>query len=397
MFNSKIVNIIFSIVVAIGLWVYVVGEINPETTGKFQDVPIRFINTSVLADDGLAVVDPGNPLLSVTVSGTRAAMKGLTASEIDVTADLSGLEKGENQITLNVSLPNDMKLQSISSEKVRVTVESLVTADKPVQIQYQGTVPTGTEPGAISILPSTVQVSGAASSVAKVKYVAAVVDAADINGTPQTLKANLTPMNKNAEPISYLSLSQNRVQVEITLLDLKTVPLKATVTGTVPSGYILDAQKLPDTITIKGTAQVLSNIDSISAVPIDISQQKTSVNIPIKLNLPAGIEVSAISMNPMLELVINPETTTSFTYDSKDLATKGLTTGLTVDLPTQSILLSVRSSAKASAGLVAGDFALSLNLGGLSAGTHQVPILVETPKKGLTFSTTPKQIQVIIH
>jgi YbbR domain-containing protein len=132
-------------------------------------------------------------------------------------------------------------------------------------------------------------------------------------------------------------------------------------------------------------------------MPIDITQQKTSVTIPIKLILPAGIEVADISVNPMLELGISAQKTTTFTYKSTSLTTSGLGAGLTVDLPTQSILLTVQSSADASSGLVAGDFALSLNLNGLGAGTHLVPILVETLQKGLTLSTTPKEIQVIIH
>jgi len=194
-FNNKIVNIIFSVLVAIGLWVYVVGEVNPETTGKYQDVPIRFINASVLAEDGLALADPGAPTVSVVISGNRADMKGLTESEIDITADLSGLDKGENQIEIIVSLPNDMKLQSISSEKVRVTIESLVTAEKPIKIQYQGNITEGTEPGDISILPPVVQVSGAVSSIKKIQYVEAVVSVDNLKGTPQELDAGLMPVD----------------------------------------------------------------------------------------------------------------------------------------------------------------------------------------------------------
>lgn len=396
MFNNKIVNIIFSILVAIGLWVYVVGEINPETTGKYQDIPIRFINASVLAESGLALADPGNPAVTVTISGTRADMKEMAASDIEVTADLSGLDKGENQIELSVSLPNDMKLQNISSEKVRVTVESLVTAEKPVQIQYDGAIPDGKEPGAISILPPTVKVSGASSSIEKVKYVAAVVSTADITASSGDLEAKLTPMNKAGAHIPYLFLSQDQVLVQVALLDLKTVPLKIDITGSVPDGYILDSKQKPETITIKGTSEALSKIDSISGDSIDISKEKTSATIPIQLTLPAGIELSTASADPTLELVIHPVTVKTFTYDAGSLTIKGLATGLAVDLPNQSILLSVESSADVSSGLVAGDFTLSINLDGLKAGTQKVSVLIETTKTGLAYSATPKEIQINI-
>jgi YbbR domain-containing protein len=59
-------------------------------------------------------------------------------------------------------------------------------------------------------------------------------------------------------------------------------------------------------------------------------------------------------------------------------------------------MLTVQSSAGAAEGLEAKDFSLSLNLDGLKAGTQRVTILVETTKAGLVYTTTPKEIQIII-
>jgi YbbR domain-containing protein len=396
MFNNKIVNIIFSILVAIGLWVYVVGEINPETTGKYADVPVRFINAEVLADDGLALVDPGVQTVSVTISGTRADMKELRVSEIDVTADLSDLVEGENQVELAVSLPNDMKVQSISNKRVKVTIEELVTAEKPIQIKYEGTIPEGKEPGAITITPASIQVSGAASAVAKVQHIAATIPVSDIKNTPSDLSATLKPEDKDGALLSYLFLSQGKANVRITLLDTKTVPLRLDVIGSVPDGYVLESKSQPETITIKGTAEALSDISVIFGEDIDLSDQQESAALPIQLTLPEGVEVANASLNPALELVISPVAVKTFTYDLGSLAINGLATGLTVDLPTQSILLTIQSSAEISSGLVSGDFALSLDLEGLKAGTHKVAILVETPKTGLVYKASPKEIQVVI-
>jgi YbbR domain-containing protein len=289
-----------------------------------------------------------------------------------------------------------MKLQSISSGKVRVIIESLVTAEKPIQIKYQGEIPEGKEPGAISILPPTVQVSGAASSIEKVQYVEAVVAVGDLKVTSQELEVDLIPVDKDDAKISYLFLSQKQVTIKVTLLELKTVPLNVEVTGSVPNGFVLDSKTIPETIAIKGTSEEISKIVTIAGTPIDISGEKASVDIPIQLSLPVGIEVANASANPTLSLVINAVTTKTFTYDVDSLAILGLSTGLAVDLPPQSILLTVQSSADAAEGLSDKDFTLSLNLDGLKAGTYKVPILVETQKAGLTYSNTPKEIQIII-
>ena len=396
MFNNKIVNIIFSVLVAIGLWIYVVGEINPETTGKFADVPIRFINAAALAEDGLALVDPGPQTATVTISGTRSDMKELNPSEIEITGDLTGLEEGENQVELSVSLPDDMKLQSISAKKVKVTIETLVFAEKPVQIRYEGTIPEGKEPGAITITPTVVQVSGAASSVEKVQFAAATISTKDIRETPSELSPTLKPVGDDGSPLPYVFLSQEQATVQITMLDVKTVPLRMDVIGSVPDGFILESKSQPETISIKGTTEALSGVDAVFGDDIDLSKQKQSVELPIQLTLPAGVEVADESINPILKLVISQAAAKTFTYDSAGLVVNGLTPGLAVDLPTQSILLSVQSSAVIAESLVAGDFTLAIDLGGLEAGTHKVSISVDTQKTGLVYKTTPKEIQVVI-
>jgi len=323
-------------------------------------------------------------------------MKELTASEIDVTADLSGLVKGENRVDLAVSLPNDMKLKSISDDKVRVTIEALVTAEKPVQLRYEGNIPEGKEPGAVTLSPDTVVVRGAASSIEKVEAVAAVVSASQIKAEPVELEAGLAAVDKDGNRIPYLFLSQSQASVRVAMLDLLTVPLELSVRGNVPNGYVLKSSQKPETITIKGTAEALSGIESIKGESIDISGEKESVDIPIQLTLPEGVELATASPNPTLQLVIEPKTAKSFTYDSGDLTPRGLAAGLAVDIPSQSILLSVQSSADVAAGLRAGDFTLALDLEGFKAGTYKVAILVETQKTGIDYSVAPKEIQIII-
>lgn len=396
MFNNKIVNIIFSVLVAIGLWIYVVGEINPETTGKFADVPVRFVNAEVLAENGLALVDPGQQTVSMTILGTRADMKELNISEIDVTADLSDLVEGENNVALTVSLPNDMTVQDISNKRVKVTIETLVTVEKTVRVQYEGTMPEGKEPGAMTITPASIEISGAASTIAKVQHIAATIPIKNIKDTPSDLSASLKPVDKDGALLSYVFLSQGQANVRVTMLKLKTVPLRVDFVGSVPDGFVLESKNQPETITIKGTVDALSSIEAIYGNDIDLSDQKKSAVLPLQLNLPEGVEVADASLNPTLELVISPVADKTFTYDSSSLEIRGLATGLAVDLPDQSVLLSVQSSVDIAAGLVSGDFTLSIDLEGLKAGTHKVTILIDTTKTGLVYKASPKEIQVVI-
>ena len=44
MLNNKKFNIVISLIIAIGLWAYVIGETNPPDTKTFRDIPIQLIN-----------------------------------------------------------------------------------------------------------------------------------------------------------------------------------------------------------------------------------------------------------------------------------------------------------------------------------------------------------------
>jgi YbbR domain-containing protein len=313
-----------------------------------------------------------------------------------VTADLSGLKKGENTVHLSVSLPDNVNLKSISDGTIKVTIEDLVSVEKPVQVKYVGTISDGEEPGGVTISPETVVVSGAESTVDDVKYVAASVDVDDIAALSKTLDATLEPVDKDGEVLSYLTLSQDQVQVDVAMLVTKTVPLELDITGSVPSGYTLDSKDYPETITIKGAANAVKDIDSITGDAIDISDLTDSTKINIQLNLPTGIEVTWDSEDPVLKLVISAASSQTFTYDSGDLTLKGLDTGLTSDVASTSITLTVKSTTESLSDISADDFTLSLDLSDLAAGTHKVPITVTTQLSDVTYTVSPEKIKVTL-
>ena len=56
MFQNKTMNLIISLLLSVALWIYVVGEVNPETTKKYDDIKIDFTNEESLAQNGLALL-----------------------------------------------------------------------------------------------------------------------------------------------------------------------------------------------------------------------------------------------------------------------------------------------------------------------------------------------------
>ena len=54
--NKNIVRIL-SLLIAVVLWAYVMGEINPETTIKFKNINVEILNQESLEDRGLALIE----------------------------------------------------------------------------------------------------------------------------------------------------------------------------------------------------------------------------------------------------------------------------------------------------------------------------------------------------
>ena len=88
MFNNNKVNMIISLLCAIALWFYVVGQVDPKTEKKISDVPIEFINEDSLTDNGLAVSAMDFDTATVTLEGNRADLNRIDKDNIRITADL---------------------------------------------------------------------------------------------------------------------------------------------------------------------------------------------------------------------------------------------------------------------------------------------------------------------
>jgi YbbR domain-containing protein len=396
MFQNKIVNIVFSLLVALGLWVYVVGEINPETTQRYAGVEVRFINAGLLADRGLALVDPGTVTADLTLTGQRSDMKALDSSEIQVTADLADLEAGENTIRLEVSLPDGIKADQLSPSKVTIQVDSLESRDITVELVVQGAVPEGTEPGRISLDPETVTVTGAASSLERVASVQALISADQVTTKETRLTAALAAVDSEGRAVGYLDLSQAEASVSVTLLSLKTVPLTVPQTGTLPDGIHLVSLNVPETITLRGTASALKTISAVTTAPLDLSGLNASGNVPLEALLPEGIELAKASEGLSAALELSGETILTFTYTKADLAVAGLGDGLTLRLPDGNITLTVTATTHGAGSLSKGDFTLTLDLTGRDAGTFDIALSADTSADVLDLVIKPATLAVTL-
>ena len=138
MLNNKNVLRGISLVIAVFLWMYVMGEVNPETKDRISNIEINFVNTEVLADRGLAVVYDNDMKISAIIKGSRSNVNETKESGLVATVDVSACTEGTNTGNVELSLPDGISLDSISDDTVKFEVEEIAEEEKPVEIEFIG-------------------------------------------------------------------------------------------------------------------------------------------------------------------------------------------------------------------------------------------------------------------
>lgn len=396
MLRNKKLTLVLSIVFAIALWAYVVGEVNPSTTRTFANIPVELINTELLEDAGLAVAQEEDITTEVTVEGNRSAVRALKESKIKATVDVGNCGKGKHTLEVDVEVPNDLKVKNIKDQEVDITIEDRISVEEPVQAVLSGKLGDGEEMGEVEISPTTVMVSGAESLVKKVDHLSAVIPSPDLEYTEKTFELEIVPVNKKGGKIGGIKPSVETVNVSASLLYVKEVPLKLETTGEVSSEYDVEGITIPENITIKGAKRDIDPVESISAEDVDISGVTETTEIAIKPIMPKGVELTDASKNLKVKITIKKTSEKPISVKGSKVELQGLGEGLEAEVKTEEIKIYVTGSSSVLEGVGESDFKLTADLSGLTEGTHEVALYVTSSKGFKSIKWSPKDISVVI-
>ncbi len=91
--NDK-VNFIIALIIAAGLWVYVLVTDNQSMDTTIKNVPITITNESALESEGLVLLSVSDETVNVTVKGERGEAGKIKKEGIHVVLDLEGVKAG---------------------------------------------------------------------------------------------------------------------------------------------------------------------------------------------------------------------------------------------------------------------------------------------------------------
>ena len=394
--SSKNFNLTVSIIIAIFLWVYVVSEINPLTQQTMAEIPVQLLNAQTITDRNLAISGENKYTISVVLEGKRADVVKVTADDIIANADLFGFGKGENYLSVTVSVPNGIKIKEISPSKIKVLIEPMISEDKNVIVSYSGEIKDGQEPGRITLSPMSLSVKGPESAVKNVDHINVTSNISDLTAEPKSFDFRATPMDIAGKVIENVTLSSETIKATIQMLEVKSVSLVPSYTGTLDAQYDIGSLVIPATIKIKGTKAELAQLGSIQMSPVNLAKLTPKANQLIKPILPVGIELAKGSEALYAEISAASLTSSQLFYNADEIAIVGLDSKLKALISTPSIMITVTGKADIINALQKADVSPYIDITGAIVSNDKHPVLLRSTKTLDKTNIEPIMVDVVI-
>lgn len=376
--KNKILSALLSILLAFGLWYYVITVVSPGSTDTFYDIPVTLVGETALEERGLMVTYVGNTTVDLTLSGNRSDLNQLTKDNITIKANLNTIyDPGKNmQLDYTISYPgtipnNAFVEESKSPSYITVTVEKRAYKDVPVNVVYSGTVAEGftASEDEQTLDYASIRISGPASVVEQITQ--AVVEVSLADRTESIVESyRYTLCDAEGEPVNseLITVSVEEVELTLPVRMVKTIPL---VLNVVDGGGATEKTTSivinPLEIKVCGNAAALADLNEVVLGTINLADYSQAAELLFDINLPDTVT----NMTGLKQAVV--------TLDFPDLSTKTLSIdnieilnvpeGLTVELTTQVLEIVFRGPKLAIAALSAEDITVTVDLTGAEIGT----------------------------
>ena len=392
MVASKRFLMVVSLAVAVMTWSALVASDVTLTRPKFfQNVSVNVINESALKSRGYIVMDDIKKLVPgvrMTVEVTQQNYGRVNSSSYNPHFDLSKIESvGENTIPVSFSSQLYGPVIDCVPDSVTVNVERYMTRRVPVVLELVGFAQDNVYLDSYRTDPNMLSVSGPQSLVTKVARAVAKLDVStlslDRKSDRTALNVELQDASGKAIVSDKLEITNQTVITDSVVVDTEVVPsvmvplaVESMVIGVPAEGYELaNIYVEQDALRVAAQEELLGSIEFITTEqPLDITGATATMDGYVRLKRLVGIENTL----PM-EIAVTAE------IAEKTVERTLRNIGITVDnMPTDmQVKLSVKQSAVQVTGpygfingLTSSDVRLFVDVQGLEAGVHQLPVQV---------------------
>lgn len=352
--KNKLVSLLVSVVVALGMWLYVITVVSPGSKTTFYNVPVYLEGSSILEERGLMVTNVDTTNVDLELSGNRVDLNELNNGNIIIKANLATIyDPGEDiQLAYTISYPGNVASNAFTEESrspgyVTISVERIAYKSVPVNVITTGSVPPGYVDQAEEMLLDNeeIQISGPASVVSQITQARIEVS---LNEQMESVNQSFRPTLCNAldEPVDseLITVSTKEVNVKIPVLQVKVIKLKVNlVDGGGVKAQNASYEINPGVIQVCGSKAALAELgNELVLGSVYLAEHNDGATVEMDIDLPSGvINMSAVTgVTVTLEL---PELAAkTLTISGESIKLVNVPEGMEAELLAQMLNITVR-------------------------------------------------------
>ena len=262
---------LFCVLIAFGMWVYVMEEIDPIMIKTLENVAIDSIsNMTEINDKGLTLSHGQNLSVGIDFRGKRSYLLSYINSDIKPKAYVENPKVGENILTLSLPSVNGIEY-SFNPRVFFIKLEESIIEERSLEISTTGTPKTDYSVGSVALNKQTVYIEGAKGQVDKVAKITGTINVENASKN-FSQKVQLTPVDQSGQLVEGVSIGGSFVVAEISMKKSKEVPIKIVLTNS--AGEIISSDYLKaelDTLKITGLPEQIDSISEVKTVKIPVS------------------------------------------------------------------------------------------------------------------------------
>ena len=300
--ERRVTSAILSLVIAFGLWWYVVNNVSMEDDITFNNIPVVREGESVLNERNLMITEISAESVSMNLIGSREDLNKVDSGNMSVKINLTNIEEPGERIPLTYTPSYPATVANTAFEVshknpsvIFVSVDYRRTYEIPVQVKWTGTRSEDylydTENYTLDY--STVTITGPATVADQIASAQILID---LTKRTESFSESFryTLCNAEGEPVDAQQITTNVEEVQLTaqIQQIKEVDLIADVIyagGATPENTTITLS--PEVIRVSGGKAVLEELgDTYTVCSINLADiEKSSNELKYTINLPEGV------------------------------------------------------------------------------------------------------------
>lgn len=374
--KSKILAALLSLVIAIGIWFYVVTVVSPNAGKEYSAVPVQVQSETLLHERGLMITEMDVSSVTVEVEGNRIDLNKLNSANIIVAVDASKIyEAGTHELQYSVTYPGNVAQNAVTTVKkspstITVVVEERISKTVPVEVNYIGNVAedfmADKENKALDY--NEVNITGPKSIMDQITKAMIQVD---LEGRNESISDafDYVLCNEQDEPLDAKLVTTNVEKVNLTLKIMRVKEIELTVKIIDGGGATADNTDImvnPSTIWVSGSDTLLEDLESLEIGVVELGTLLEDTDLTFEIVLPEGI-TDETGVTEATVSVDFPDLHTR-TVTVKDISAVNVPAGLEADLLTKALEIQIRGPEDKVEGLDAGTLRVTVDFSATELG-----------------------------